>query len=301
MKKIKVQKPALLAIFVSLIAVFIAISSDEPSDCFTWKVEINGSTFYLAGSVHMANRESYPLPKAYMKSYKRADKVIFELEDDFKTLEKKIFQYAEKDRLHEDQYLDRYLSTETIEKLEQIFEEDKLNKYFQYEAWLLNMSISGVRTKLIGYDPLLAIDKFFHELAEKDKKEIIGLDSIRTQLMLFDFDVPIEMQIKIIEKTVSEMDMQARAEESLYKAYFDNDIDLFNTEFLKTFDFNNPQMEQMYDMVFTKRNMSWVEEFEKISKENQGIYFVLVGSGHYFGPHNIRNLLEQKGYNIEKI
>jgi uncharacterized protein YbaP (TraB family) len=56
-----------------------------------------------------------------------------------------------------------------------------------------------------------------------------------------------------------------------------------------------------YDRVFTKRNTSWVEQFIELSKENPGSYFVLVGSGHYFGPNNLLELLESKGYTIEKI
>jgi len=301
MKRGKKIIPALIAIFVSIVAVFIAISSDEPSDCFTWKVKINESTFYLAGSVHTATKENYPLPKSYMKSYQKADKVIFELADDFSTLEKKIFQYAEKDRLHEDQFLNHHLSTESIVKLKLIFQEDKLNKYFQYEAWVLNMAISGSKTRIIGYEPLLAIDKYFHELAVKDEKEIIGLDSVKTQVLLFDFDIPFEMQVKIIEKVVNEMEIKAKNEEPLLRAYFENDIQQFEKEFLIPFDFDKPQMKQAYDMVFTNRNTKWVEQFEKMSNEKADTYFVIVGSGHYFGPNNIRELLKEKGYTIEKI
>ena len=301
MRKRKIYLPVLAALFAAVITVFIARSNDEPSGCFTWKVEINESTFYLAGSVHTASSDNYPLPKSYMKSYRKADKIIFELEDNFNMLEQKIFKYAEKDRLKEEQYLDLYLSLESLEKLKQIFDEDKLNQYCQYEAWVLNMLIAGARTKLIGYDPLLAIDKYFHDLAEKDGKEIFGLDSIQTQLLLFDFDVPFEMQVKIIEKAVSEMELKSKSEEPLYKAYFNNDVVQFENEFLKPYDFNKPHMKQIYDRVFSNRNTNWIEQFEQLSTENPGTYFVLVGAGHYFGPNNIRELLELKGYSIEKI
>jgi len=57
--------------------------------------------------------------------------------------------------------------------------------------------------------------------------------------------------------------------------------------------FKNPQMKKMYDMVFTKRNtVGWT--IIELSKGNPGSYFVLVGSGHYFGPSNILELLESK-------
>lgn len=303
MRTRKINLPALVAVFAGIITVFIAQSSDKPSNCFTWKTEINKSVFYLAGSVHTATEADFPLPKAYMESYAKADKVILELKDDKKALEEEIMQYAEKDRLKEDQYLNRHLSAESLEKLRQLFanDEHKLNQYYQYESWLLNMAIAGTRSKLTGYDPLLAIDMYFNQLAKKDKKEIIGLDDLQTQLLLFEYELPFEMQVRIIEKAVSKMEADAKKDSLLFEAYFRNDTVQFVNLFLKTFDFNKPQMKQAYDLMFTNRNIKWVEEFEKLSIEKPGKYFVMVGAGHYFGPNNIRELLEKKGYTIEKI
>ncbi|HUS87648.1 MAG TPA: TraB/GumN family protein [Bacteroidales bacterium] len=301
MKKKKVILPALIAIFAGVITVFIAKSNEEPSDCFTWKVEINESTFYLAGSIHAANEENYPLSRPYLSSYKKADKVIFELEDSFETLENKVFKYAEKDKLPDGLNLGDSLNYESIPKLKRIFEDDKLDKYFKYEGWLLNMAIAGRTLKLIGYDPMLAIDKYFHDLATKDKKEIIGLDEIQTQLANFDFEVPFNIQIKILENTISGMEKGAKKQEGLFKAYFANDLAEFEKEFLKPFDFKNIQVKKFYDTMLTKRNTSWVEKFEELAKGNPSTYFVLVGAGHYFGPNNLLELLEGKGYNIEKI
>jgi uncharacterized protein YbaP (TraB family) len=300
MRRKKALIPAFVAIFAGIVTVFIAVSEDKPSDCFTWKVKINGSAFYLTGSVHGASEGNYPLPETYLKSYKKAEKVIFELKDDFKTLEDKIFLYAEKDKLPDGLSLGDSLKPESIDKLRAIIDNDKLNKYFGYEGWLLNMIIAGNKYKLCGYDPKLAIDKYFHDLATKDKKEIIGLDEIQTQLALFDFDLPFKIQIKILEKAVSEMAVKAKSEEELFKAYFENNQEKFKKEFLRPYNFENPQMKNMYDMAFTKRNTRWVEQFIELSRGDPGSYFVIVGSGHYFGPNNILELLENKGYTIEK-
>ena len=94
MKKKRGIIPAFIALLAGLITIWIARSNDEPSGCFTWKTDINGSTFYLAGSIHAASENNYPLPKAYLKSYRKADKVILELKDDFETLHNKILLYA---------------------------------------------------------------------------------------------------------------------------------------------------------------------------------------------------------------
>jgi len=163
------------------------------------------------------------------------------------------------------------------------------------------MVIAGTKSKLLGFDPLLAIDKHFHDLAVEDKKEIIGLDDITTQIVLFEFDAPIQMQVQVLENTIRNMEAQAEEELPLLEAYFSDNLPLFEEKFLNGFDLNHPQVKQAYDMVFTNRNKSWVEQFEKLSEENPATYFVLVGSGHYFGPNNIRELLTQKGYTVVKI
>ena len=41
-----------------------------------------------------------------------------------------------------------------------------------------------------------------------------------------------------------------------------------------------------------------VEKLERIALEKPGTYFVIVGSGHYFGPENIRQLLTGRGYAV---
>ncbi len=290
-----------LLILFGLIISVSSCTEKEPSSCIIWKTEINGSTFYLAGSIHTAKEAFYPLPDVYTDNYKKADKVIMELEKGFDEIEQDIFNYAQKDTLAPDDYLNKHLKPESIDMLRQIIEEDKLEKYFKYEGWLLNMTISGMKSKLIGYDPLLAIDLYFHNLATKDNKEIIGLDDIKTQLALFDFDTPLSAQIQVLENAVRVMQSQAEKEVPLYESYFSNNLSMFEEEFLKSMDLTNPQVKQASDQVFASRNKSWVDKFEKLAEEKPATYFVLVGSGHYFGPDNVRELLEQKGYTVEKI
>ena len=159
------------------------IAQNETPPGFLWQVNINGSEFSLAGSVHVGKKDLYPMPVAYLNAYRQADYVLFELKEDFATLEEMIFKYAAKDSLEEDQYLDNYLSQDSKEILSVMFKGkgDLLARYYRYEGWLLNMAISGWRSKLVGFDPELAVDRYFHDLATQDHKTILGLDHIILQ------------------------------------------------------------------------------------------------------------------------
>jgi len=279
------------------------IAQNETPPGFLWQVNINGSEFSLAGSVHVGKKDLYPLPEAYLNAYRRADHVLFELKEDFATLEEMIFKYAAKDSLEEDQYLDNYLSQDSKEILSVMFKGkgDLLARYYRYEGWLLNMAISGWRSKLVGFDPELAVDRYFHDLATQDHKTILGLDHIETQLKLFEFEATREQQVEIIETSLKRAKKQALSEQPIFESYYSQDTDAFREAFLGNMDLENPQIRAMYDRVFVSRNKAWVRELIELSRNMPGNYFMLIGSGHYFGPGNVLQLLEDEGFQVRQL
>ena len=294
------MKAILLSILFLLCQEHIWSQSKAP-EMFLWQATVNGSEFDLAGSVHAGKRENFPLPDAYMSAYNQADGVILEVGDKTGTLQKMIFSYAKKDNLDEEQYLDKYLSNESKDILSELFrgKEDVLTRYYHYNGWLLNMAVSGRRSVLPGYDPEFSVDMYFHDLAVKDNKNIIGLDQIETQLKLFEFDVPLEAQVRILESVIQGAEKQALTEQSLFDNYYNNNLEGFREAFLTSMNLENPQRRKIYDVVFAGRNRSWVEKLIELSKNQPGTYFMLVGSGHFFGPDNVLELLEDKGYSAK--
>lgn len=280
----------------------VTVSGQEAgAGAYLWKASIGPSTFYLAGSIHLGNEKSYPLPDAYLDAYHKAGRVLMELKEDFETLEEMIFEYGKQSLLAEEQYLDKQLDEETLRQLEKIYagKEEQLERFYRHEGWMLNMSIAGRRCILAGYDPELAVDKYFHDMATKDGKEILGLDSLETQLKLFEFHAPLSTQVRVIEAAVAGAQAQAEADTHLFEAYYTHDPATFEKAFLAIYDFDNPQVKKMYDMLFVARNKAWVKKIKELAFEQPGTWFMLVGCGHYFGPGNVRELLEAEGFHVE--
>lgn len=296
------MKEIILSIIL-LLCINILKAQNESNEYFLWEVKINDTEFTLAGSVHTGKPELLPLPDAYIDAYQKADKVVFELESNGEELVNKIFSYAKKDSLDESQFLNLFLSDDSKEILKVLFEgkETMLNRYYQYEGWMLNMAVAGRRSILLGYDPELSVDKFFYDLAVNDGKPIIGLDKIETQLQLLDFDVPLETQIKILESGIQRAEHQALADKALYDCFYKNKQKKFEEAFLASMDMSNPQIKAMYTRIFINRNKAWVDKMIRLSEKQTGKYFMLVGSGHYFGPGNVRELLEEKGYEVSPL
>jgi uncharacterized protein YbaP (TraB family) len=275
-------------------------SEDQtPSPGFIWKTNINQSTFYLVGSIHAGKEAYYPLPEKYLDCYRNADVMIMELEDDFNTLEEKMLNYAEKDRLPEEQYFRHHLDSATIEQILRVMDREEFLKYDQYEGWLLNMILSGTRHRLFGFHSDWGVDMYFRKMAEEDNKPVIGLDRYEDQFALFKFDVPYEAQVQLIQRIAGSLEMQAGAERPLLEAYFSYDPDQFEKVFVSIYDFENPTVQRVYERIFTERNKKWVNRIEEISRGDPKTYMVLVGAGHFFGPDNVRELLTLKGYPVE--
>ena len=293
------MKTIILSLLV-LVCQMTARSANGKTDYFLWQVNINGSEFILAGSVHGGKPENYPLPDVYINAYNQADNVILELKEGVKEVKNLIFNYAVKDSLNDSQYLDKHLSLEEKETLSLLFEgrEDLLARYYHFEPWLLNMVMSGRRCIFLGYDPELSVDMYFHDLATKDNKKIIGLDKVESQLALFDLNIQYEIQLKILEAGIQTVRQNAMNDQPLFENYYQNDMVGFKEAFVTSMNLENPQIRSVYDKVFVSRNKAWVDELVKLSSDNPRTYFMLTGSGHYFGPENILELLENKGFKV---
>lgn len=268
---------------------------------FIWKTVINRSAFYLAGSVHTGKKIFYPLPEQYMECYEKADAIVMEIADTFDSLEEKMFDYAEKDRISEDLYLRNKLNPGTIKKILKIVNKRYFTKYDQYSGWLLNMIIEGQKLNLAGFDSEYGVDIFFRRKAADDNKPVKGLEKFEDQLRLYEMDLLPETQVSLIEQTLSSIESKVREEARIIDAYFNGNINLFKKLFVSKYDFGNEDVKKVYDRIFTERNRKWIEELEKMASGEIKTYTVIVGAGHFFGPDNIRVLLERKGYRVTAL
>jgi uncharacterized protein YbaP (TraB family) len=110
--------------------------------------------------------------------------------------------------------------------------------------------------------------------------------------------MPYEVQVKLLEKTADEMVEAAEKEALLCECYFNGDIPGFERIFLERFDLDNPAKKAAYTRIFSERNEKWAGRLEEMAGQCSGTVFVAVGAGHLFGPDNLLECLQEKGYSI---
>ena len=57
---------------------------------------------------------------------------------------------------------------------------------------------------------------------------------------------------------------------------------------------------EIYQAFISRRNMLWLDEIVRLADSDERV-FIAVGEAHLYGPDNLRNLLVQRGYRIERI
>ncbi|MGF7214492.1 hypothetical protein GGR92_000632 [Spirosoma lacussanchae] len=139
-------------------------------------------------------------------------------------------------------------------------------------------------------------DLTFAQMAGKDKKEVLGLESLEAQLAALD-KIPEEEQLKGL------VDMARKPEEakkefmSLLDAYKARDIArLMNMVKTSQFSSNSVEFE---DKLLNERNANWIPVIEKAAKDKPT--FFAFGAGHLGNDKGVVNLLRQKGYTVRAV
>lgn len=136
----------------------------------------------------------------------------------------------------------------------------------------------------------LAIEKL---LQTKKNKQTIGLETVESQLALFD-DLPFESQVNLIMiEIAAESDVLINFT-NLQENYLEQNVEKIHDLLLKE------NTDPIFNVRFIdERNVSWVKKMIPMIS-SQSILFA-VGAGHLGGENGVLNLLRKEGYTLTPI
>ena len=172
----------------------------------------------------------------------------------------------------------------------------------------MNMSLAQVGTmKPIALMSLMymtvlpcqpaSYDMTFAQMATKDKKEVLGLETIDAQLAALD-KIPMEEQLKGLVDMARKPDEAKKEFNDLLTAYKAHDLAKLMS-MMKTSQFSGGDFAQYEDNLLGERNANWIPVIEKAAKEKPT--FFAFGAGHLGSPKGIVNLLRKRGYTVKAV
>ena len=279
-------------IFTLPIACFLNADNGKPD---LWKIEQNGVTSYLFGSIHIGTESMYPLSSAVSNAYSSADYLVVEI--DLKPGDEvKMMPLVQKYGLDMSTPIEQRLSSKGLAIYQKACKQRALPcaQFALFRGWLLSTQLTLLQMQKLGYKEELGIDKHFLNLAHKSNKPVISLESAQLQFELMgglDQETQEMMLIQSLQATRQDI-------EALFTAWKTGDDEAMLKMFMQGAE--NPKIKAMYLKLFDERNFKMVKKIANNVSANKS-QFIVVGAGHIIGKNGLVNLLIKNGFKATQL
>ncbi len=261
-----------------------------------YKVTSNSSTVYVLGSIHLAKPELYPLDKAIKKAYASSDALVVELDPG----SPHSLQVIQDVMMTQGMYppgksLKSELTPKTYKMLEAYMQQTGLSLEIMQpmRPWTVMLQLSVMEMLRLGYSPELGIDNHFLQLAKRNKKKVLEIESAEEQMALLSKNDK-TFQDLMLRYTLESMHEMEPLLEKMFTSWKEGDAATLATVVDSSL-VVDPRLTQIYDALITKRNDKMRAKIEEYLTTGR-IYFVVVGAGHVVGEEGIVSQLRRNGY-----
>lgn len=284
-----------------LVAVVLSAAAIERPEAqtrnFLWKASRGQGVVYMVGSVHLLNKDYYPLSPALDAAFKECDLLVEELDFGEMAATESQMQILMRGLLPAGQTLDKVVSPATFTLVS-----DRVNALGlpveplkRFKPWALALTLLGLEWQAAGFDASLGLDKHFYDRALADRKQIQGLETIDFQISRFD-DLTMDEQDRMLASTIKELETEKASVTALANAWRAGDAPTVERIVLQELR-NEPRM---YQRLLVDRNRDWLPKIDALFAR-PGRSFVVVGAAHLVGPDGLLAMLRAKGYTVEQL
>jgi uncharacterized protein len=251
-----------------------------------WEVSGNGLTkpSYLFGTVHMICGKDYVLKSKVKDAFAKTDKLALEIN----MADPNELAYMQQSLIGTE-LLSKKLTPTQLAELEGILQKQVGIGVKDVDSYTMATVMSLLAVKSFGCQDIKVYEMELMDKAKEDKKEIIGLETIKAQMEFLNksySDAQMMELFKHLNVTETQKLVQNYITENLQGIY----EEVTNKEVM---DANAKKW------MLDTRNANWVKIMPELMKK-ESVFFA-VGSGHLAGEQGVINLLMQKGYTVKPV
>lgn len=268
-----------------------------------------GGTIWLFGSVHVGIDEMYPFPDYVLDAYNEADALAVEcdviaLQKDMELMTEMVQMMLYLDGTTISDHISPELYASAVEIMKENDSYMKILDYYLPVMWY--STIETFTYANYGYDSNIGIDMTLLTMAKDEDKPILEVESAQFQYKMLSSFSP-ELQELLLQEAVDTYGSEELQTEmdNLLQAWCAGDADsllqYLNEEPPSDAD---PEMlklvEEFNTAMVTNRNISMADYAEAILNSKDKV-FICVGMAHILGDGAVVDLLQQRGYTVERI
>lgn len=268
------------------------VKEEKLTNSLLWKITGNGieKPSYLYGTIHLTC--NYELNDKMKTAFAETDRVVLEIDMDDPEMQMKAMKSMMmkdgktiKSILTEDEYkkLGSYVKENTGMNL------DMLNTMKPFTILSLLVSKSVDCEAPTGYD------MEFVKIAKEQNEEVLGLETLESQMAIFD-GIPYKEQLDDLLKMADD-GMDKGKEEFAKLSNFHSSEDIEGM--LKMANETEGMTKEFSDVLLDGRNKNWIPIIGKMAKETPT--FFGVGALHLAGDNGVIKLLKKEGYVVTPV
>lgn len=280
-----------------LFACGLAAADDIGHPLSMWRVDGATNSIFLLGSIHMLREKDYPLPSAIYDAYAEAEALIMEIDmDDINPLEEQALA-TELGLIQDGRVLRDLMGPRLYAQAESMAAELQipLQLLEKSEPWFAAINVEVMMLMRIGFNPLHGIETHLSEMAQRDNKEITGLETTRQQLELLD-NLSAQSQRDMLMQTLSESGKITEIMDEMVEAWYFGDIEFLEESMLS----DMQDFKELYETIVVQRNRSWTERIQQLLRERND-YLIVVGALHLVGDEGVPRMLSERGYEVVQL
>ncbi len=262
-----------------------------------WAVHGARNTVYLAESVHLLKSGESTLPPAFDRAYTASRTIVMEL--DLSRLDADAMQswMMAHGMLPEATTLRQTVGDRVYQRV--AAEAGRLGLPIELmqrlEPWVVALTLADAEYLKLGYDPDQGVERQIERRAERDGKEIRGLETLDEQLGQLEHLTP-EQQSRFLDLTVDEMHDAEHDTDDLLSAWRAGDTrklaELLSSDY--------QSFPELYRALVTDRNARWLPQIERFLADDHD-YLVIVGALHLVGPGGLLELARRDGLTVTPV
>lgn len=287
-----------IAVGLCLLLLCLQGMASEPSSPALWEVRQGKARIYLFGSMHFGQEDFYPLPKVVEEAFESSGRLVVEvniLTISPQAATQAVFKYG---GLPPGETLASRLSPEIYSALAKQAEKNGLSvKVFdRFQPWYVSLMLVETEIRKTELQQQLGLDWYFLKRAQG--KPVDELESIESQLALFGGLSNTEQQ-EFLRQTLVDLSESRSYLTVMAQAWRKGDLSALESTLIEPFQ-HSPQTKELFDRIFTQRNVDMAKRIREYLKRDEPIFFV-VGIGHMLGQSGIVSLLQESGIQVRRL
>ncbi len=289
----RIHPLAVLFLLVSIAWMYSAVASPVSDQALFWSIHKDGQTVgHLLGTIHSEDARVLDFSDELLNRLQNSQVYAMEMVPDLPTLAR-LTEYMQ---LPEGQSLEAAIGAGRFVSLTSALSGYGVPSGFinRMKPWAAMMTLS-TPPPVTGF----YMDLSLSLRASGSGLKVVGLETLEQQLSFLE-NMPMDMQLSLLDQAISEFDRVGEAHDQMVDAYLANNLaDLQALSDEQLLEAGQAAMDYFMQTGIHDRNRRMVESM--LPHLAESTVFIAVGALHLYGEQGVLALLRQSGYELEPL